>query len=83
MQILNLCLTFVFLLMAYVSLRHGAELPTTPLGRTLLGGFALFWFLRLIEQLAFFDASKPRSLAFMLAFFIGGLLYTLPLVLGA
>jgi len=43
MQILNLCLMFMFLVMAYVSLFHAPELLSTNLGRTLLVAFSTFW----------------------------------------
>ena len=41
MQILNLCLTFVFLLVAYISFFNTSELIQTNLGKALLVGFFL------------------------------------------
>lgn len=78
MQILNLCLTFVFLVMAYVLLVHRSEMLATPLGVTLLFAFALFWLLRAIEQVVFFGLRHPASLGFMLVFLVGIVLHATP-----
>lgn len=79
MQILNLCLTFVFLVMAYVSIFHRSEMISTNLGNTLLIAFSSFWFLRMIEQVFFFGIRKRLSLAFTLVFLMGTILYLLPM----
>lgn len=78
MQILNLCLTFVFLVFAYVSVFHATELLQTNLGRVLLLLIALFWFLRALEQAFFFQLKQPLSIAFFAAFLVGGMLYGYP-----
>ena len=80
MQILNLCLTFVFLLFAYLSLFHSTELVAGGLGSTLLLGNALFWFLRMAQQMVFFGIRNRISAAFTVLFFLGGLVYLLPLM---
>jgi len=80
MQILNLCLTFVFVMVAYISLVHARELLTTALGQALLLLIAAFWYLRAIEQIWFFGLKKPLSLLFFLIFVMGGLLYTAPVL---
>ncbi|HEX7047134.1 MAG TPA: hypothetical protein VF275_06155 [Gammaproteobacteria bacterium] len=49
MQILNLCLTFVFFAFAWISFVHAEALLGTALGDALLGVIALFWILRAIE----------------------------------
>jgi hypothetical protein len=77
-QILNLCLTFVFLIFAYMSLFHTAELIGTRLGRALLLMISVFWFLRAAEQVIFFRLRRPLSMAFCVAFLVGGLLYLYP-----
>lgn len=81
MQVLNLCLTFVFILFALVLLRHSSEMVATDLGRTLLGGIAAFWVLRAIEQVYFFGARRAVSLGFTLVFLLMAVLHTLPLCL--
>ena len=78
MQILNLCLTFTFLIFAYVSLFHTAELIGTRLGEVLLLLISVFWFLRAVEQVIFFGLKNALSVAFFVAFLVGGLLYAYP-----
>jgi hypothetical protein len=80
MQILNLRLTYVFLVMAYVSFFHGSELLTTNLGVALLAAFSLFWFMRMVEQIFYFGIKSAVSLAFTVVFFLGGAIYLIPLV---
>ena len=77
-QVINLCLTFVFVIFAYVSLMHSAELLTNPLGRSLLIMMAVFWFFRAILQALFFKLKHWGSVAFMMFFFAGGVLYGIP-----
>lgn len=79
-QVLNLCLTFVFVIFAYVSFAHTQELLGTELGRALLLLIALFWFLRALEQIVFFGIRKAVSVVFFLLFLAGGCLYALPLL---
>lgn len=78
MQILNLCLTFVFLAFAYLSFFHAPELLATSLGRALLLLVAVFWCLRAAEQLFFFGLRTPASVAFFAVFIAGALLYFYP-----
>ncbi len=78
MQILNLCLTFIFLVMAYVSFFHIPELISTNLGKTLLVAFSTFWFLRMIEQVVFFGVKNRVSLALTLIFLVGSVIYLVP-----
>lgn len=74
-QVLNLCLTFAFVIFAYVSFAHTQELLTTALGRTLLLGVAVFWFLRAVYQALFFKLRHWASWAFLGAFIGGSVLY--------
>jgi hypothetical protein len=74
-QIINLCLTFIFFLMAYVSFFHINDLLTTGLGMALLIGFALFWLLRMVEQIIFFTLRKRTSVMFTIVFLLGCLIY--------
>ena len=79
MPILNLCLTFVFLGFAYLSLFYTEELLAEGLGRAVLGVICVFWVLRAIQQVVFFGLRKPRS-AFLFVVFLGGVaLYLVPL----
>ena len=78
MQILNLCLTFAFLIFAYVSLAHTAELLGTDLGRALLLLISVFWFLRAAEQVIYFHLKHALSVAFFASFLVGRSLYGYP-----
>jgi len=80
MQILNLCLIFVFLIMAYVSIFQTAAMISTSLGKSLLIAFSLFWLLRMIEQIIFFGVKNKVSFAFTLVFFVGCIIYALPVL---
>lgn len=79
MQVLNLCLTFVFFLFAFLSLAYKNTLVSTSLGNTLLLAIALFWFLRAIYQVVFWGLSNTISLAFFVMFVLGALLYSIPI----
>ena len=80
MQIMNLCLLFIFLAMAYVSFFHTPEMASTGLGRTLLVAFSLLWLLRAVEQVIFFGIRNRLSVAFTLIFLLGSLIYALPVL---
>ena len=78
MQILNLCLTFMIFMMAYLSLFQPHEMLRTGLGKTLLAAFALFWFLRMLEQIFVFEVKGRLSVVFTLIFLLGSILYIVP-----
>lgn len=78
MQVLNLCLTIIFIILAYISLAHTKELLTTPLGKTLLISISLLWFARATMQTIFFKLKHWGSIAFLLLFLLGGALYGIP-----
>ena len=80
MQILNLCLTFVFVIFGVVSLIYPADMTSTPLGRTLLLLISIFWLLRAAEQVVFFGLRSGISVLFFIVFLAGGALYVFPLV---
>jgi hypothetical protein len=78
MQVLNLCLTFCFLLFSYISFFHTSELLTTGLGHAVLVGIAVFWLLRAAEQVIFFKLKHWGSIVFLLTFIGGALIYAIP-----
>jgi len=82
MQVLNLCLTFVFLIFSYISIFHSTELLTTRLGKSLLILISAFWVLRAIEQIIFFSLRKKISVIFFIIFIFGALIYILPVLSG-
>jgi hypothetical protein len=78
MQILNLCLSFVFLLFAVVSLRHTEELlGPSGLGRAALAGMGGFWLLRMVEQPLFFGLTLTSNV-FSLLFALMSACYLVP-----
>jgi hypothetical protein len=79
MQVLNLCLSLVFLIFAIISLWFAEELLRTALGRVMLAGMGVFWLLRLIEQPIFFGCSKA-SIIFSALFALMTALYGAPLL---
>lgn len=78
MQVLNLSLTFAFVIIGYISLVHTRELLVTPLGKSLLVLIALFWLARAVEQIVFFKLKHWGSIAFLLVFLAGASLYGIP-----
>jgi hypothetical protein len=78
MQILNLSLTFVFAIFAYISIFHASEMLASPLGESLLLLISVFWWLRAAEQVVFFGLAKPVSIVFFVIFVCGGFLYAIP-----
>jgi hypothetical protein len=77
MQVLNLCLSFVFLLFAYVSLWHTKELLVPGLGRTVALGIGAFWLFRFLLQPLFWGTSLT-SLLFALLFVLMSACYLAP-----
>lgn len=77
-QVLNLCLTLVLLLFAYLSLAHTAELLSSALGRSLLVGIALFWLARAVEQVVFYKLRHWGSWLLLAVFVLGVALYGIP-----
>lgn len=80
MQVLNISLTFLFAIIAYISFRHADELLTTALGHTLLGAIAMLWLFRAAQQVVFFKLKHWVSWAFLLFFLAGGAIYGIPFV---
>ena len=78
MKVVNLSLTFVFVIFGYISLFHSRELLETALGHSLLVLIALFWLLRAIEQAVFFKLNHWGSVMFLVVFLAGAVLYGIP-----
>ena len=78
MQVLNISLTLVFVIFAYISFAHTRELLTTPLGNSLLVLMALFWLARSIQQILFYKLRHWLSWVFLLVFMAGCVLYAIP-----
>ncbi|NCF33109.1 MAG: hypothetical protein GWP50_06010 [Proteobacteria bacterium] len=82
MQVLNIFLTYVFFVFAYISFVHVDDLLTTSLGASLLLAISLFWLLRAGAQIVFFGLEHWLSWLLLLAFLVGSLLYAIPAGLG-
>jgi len=81
MQVLNLRLTYVFLVVGIAVLLFRESMCATDLGRFMLGAMSLFWFMRAIEQIVFFGLGKVISTVLLVIFLIGSALFALPLSL--
>ena len=80
MPVLNLSLVAVFMMFAYLSLIHHAELLSTTLGRAVLLSISVFFFLRAMLQVVFFRLLHWGSVAFLVFFLVGGVLYGIPAI---
>jgi len=80
LQILNLCLTYVFLVMGAACLFLADDLTTSRIGRMALASFAVFWALRAMYQPVFFALRHPVSIGLFVAFLLGTALHLLPLL---
>lgn len=80
LQILNLCLIYVFLAMGVACLFLGDDLAATRLGRFTLAALSLFWALRALYQPMFFGLRHPLSIGLFFAFLLGTAIHMLPLL---
>lgn len=79
-QVLNISLTFIFIIFSYISFVHTQELLTTPLGHSLLVLITILWLARAVQQVAFYKLRHWGSWAFTVFFLIGAGLYGLPAI---
>ena len=82
-RIMNLCLAFGFLALAYLSLVHGGLLLQPGLGRIIVALTGLFWVFRFILQVMYFKLSHPTSAVLSVFFVLTALCYAYPLFRGA
>jgi hypothetical protein len=80
MQVLNIRLTYVFLVGGIMIFQFPGELLSTGIGSFILASASIFWFLRAIEQLFFFATKENRSVAFFFIFLLGSALFLYPLL---
>ena len=78
MQVLNLCLTYLFLFMGIISIFFRHDLLNTALGSTILLFFGFFWLIRTIEQIIFFNLKNRLSIFLTVVFLIGAGIYLIP-----
>ena len=80
MQVLNLCLTFLFLALGILVMIDRKEILATSLGHHLLVMLALFWLLRLIEQFVFLSLKPRLSQVLTVLFALGTVIYAVPVL---
>jgi len=74
-QVLNLCLTYLFAFSALLCFLFPDELASTELGRFALLGLTGFWLVRAIYQPMFFGLEHPLSIALFFIFVLGTLIH--------
>lgn len=77
-QVLNLSITFIFVIIAYISFAHTYALLHTELGNSLLVLISILWVFRAILQLAFYGYKHKASVGLTIFFLTGALLYGTP-----
>jgi hypothetical protein len=79
MQVLNLRLSYIFVVVGCIMFIFPESLHATALGKFILISMSIFWFMRAIEQAIFFGISSRVSVIFVVVFLIGSLLCAAPL----
>ena len=79
MQVLNLRLTYVFVVVAFIALSFADDLINTKLGNVILGAISIFALMRAVEQLIFWKIEKI-SFAFFIIFLFGAGIFAAPLI---
>lgn len=70
-QILNLCLTWLFLVIAYIYMFHPTELINSGLGRALAYGVLFLWVGRTVEQVIFMEMRRRLHQLLLVLFAVG------------
>ena len=77
LQVLNLRLTYVLLVVAFVSFFFADDLLNTNLGKVILGATSLFALMRAFEQVIFWKFEKIEAIFFVI-FLVGTGIYAAP-----
>ncbi|MCE9600241.1 MAG: hypothetical protein K8S54_19945 [Spirochaetia bacterium] len=80
MQILNLRLIYVFAVLAAACFYFRTALADSPIGLAILGAASLFWVGRLIEQFIFLRRGNWMVHTLTVVFFLGGVIFAMPVV---
>jgi hypothetical protein len=78
MQVLNLAITFIFVIIAYISFAHTDELLNTGLGTSILILLSMLWLFRAALQPVFYDIKHKASIGLTFYFLVGAVLYGVP-----
>jgi hypothetical protein len=81
MQVLNLRLTFVFIVAGAALLLFQDILEGTNFGKFVLVAMSLFWLMRAIEQIIFWGLRSFFSNVLFIVFLVGAALPVIPLIL--
>jgi len=79
-QVLNISITFMFFIIAYISIVHTHELLTTQLGKSLLVLISCLWLFRAVQQVVFYRLEHKASIGLTFYFLTGAFLYGLPVI---
>jgi hypothetical protein len=79
-QIANLRLIYLFLFFAAICFLFPAELSQSVFGKFFMGGIALFWLCRFLEQFIFLRINHPLVHTLTVVFLIGSVLFALPVI---
>lgn len=77
-QVLNISITFIFFIFAYISFVHTGDLLNTRLGKTLLVLISCLWVFRAAQQVVFYKLKHKVSVGLAFYFLIGAFLYGMP-----
>ncbi len=80
MQVLNISITFIFFIFAYISFIHTRELLNTKLGNTLLFLIACLWLFRAVQQVVFYKLKHKVSIGLAVYCLVGAILYGVPVI---
>ena len=80
-QVLNISITFIFGIFAYISFVHTRDLLNTHLGRTLLVLISALWLFRAMQQILFYKLKHKISVGLALYFMVGSILYGAPVIM--
>lgn len=81
MQVLNISITFIFVIFAYLSFAYTDALLNTELGNVLLMSISMLWIFRTLQQILFYRLKHKASVGLTFYFFLGACLYGLPLII--
>ena len=77
-QVLNVRLTYIFVVFGFMALLFSERMCETELGWFILIAMSIFWFMRAVEQVIFFGLKNFASRAIFVVFLIGGILFAAP-----
>ena len=79
-QVLNISITFIFFIFAYISFLHTQELLNTQLGKSLLILISCLWLFRAVLQIIFYKFRHKASIGLTIYFLVGAFLYGVPVI---